>query len=148
MSFDPEIVVLYCQHCVAEPGRVNPAAAEGPGPAVRSTMIPCSSKVEISHLLTILEQGADGVEVVACPEDQCRFLVGSRMAQKRIDRARRLLDAIRMGAERVGFSRAEGLSAGDLLGLARARAEAVRPLGPNPMKEEMIRDRCGVEAHR
>ena len=143
MSFEPEIVVLYCQHCVADDANVTVGVQQTCGLTVRPTMIPCSSKVEISHLLRILEQGADGVELVACPQDKCRFLVGSLNAQKRVERAGGLLDEIRMGGERLGLSRGERLSAEELLALAQARAEAVKPLGPNPMKnnEEQKRRR-------
>ncbi|MHC4176526.1 MAG: hydrogenase iron-sulfur subunit [Planctomycetota bacterium] len=135
MSFDPEIVVLYCQHCVAGDASVTVASQQTRGLSVRPKMMPCSSKVEIPHLLKILEQGADGVELVACPQDRCRFLVGSLKAEKRVDRASGLLDEIRMGGQRLGLSRRTKLAAEDLIALARARAEAVKPLGPNPMKK-------------
>lgn len=135
MSFQPEIVVLYCQHCVAGDANVTIGAQQTRGLTVRPTMIPCSSKVEIPHVLKILEQGVDGVQLVACPQDKCRFLVGSLMAQKRIDYARGLLDEIRLGGQRLGLSRNEKLSAQGLLALAEARAQAVKPLGPNPMKK-------------
>jgi len=135
MSFDPEIVVLYCQHCVAQDADVTVASQQMRGLTVRPTLMPCSSKVEVPHLLRILEQGADGVELVACPEAKCRFLVGSRKAEKRVERARGLLEGIRMGGQRLGLSRKEKLSAEALLDLAEARAGAVKPLGPNPMKK-------------
>lgn len=135
MDFDPEIVVLYCQHSVAENANVTRDSQRASGFNVRPTMIPCSSKVEIPHLLRVLEEGADGLELVACPEEKCQFLVGSLMAEKRIERARRLLEEVGMGAERLGLSRAGGLSAEGLVGLAGARAEALKPLGPNPMKK-------------
>ena len=86
-------------------------------------------------MLKILELGADAVQVVGCPADACRFLVGSTMAEKRVERARGLLDEIGMGADRVGLSRSERLSAEGLIGLAEARATAVKPLGPNPMDQ-------------
>ena len=135
MSFDPEIVVLYCQHSVEGSAAVDVASQQMRGLTVRPSMLPCSSKVEIPHLLKILEQGADAVELVACPQDRCRFLVGSLKAENRVDRASGLLEKIGMGGERLGLSRRAKLSAQDLLALAKARAEAVKPLGPNPMKE-------------
>ena len=135
MSFEPEIVVLYCQHCVADDANVTIGAQQICGLTVRPTMIACSSKVEIPYLLKILEQGVDGVQLVACPQDKCRFLVGSLMAEKRIEYARGLLDEIRLGSQRLGLSRNEKLSAEELLALAEARAQAVKPLGPNPMKK-------------
>jgi F420-non-reducing hydrogenase iron-sulfur subunit len=134
MSFDPEIVLLYCQHCVARDADVAVAAEQMRGLTVRPTMMACSSKVEVPHLLRILEQGVDGVELVACPQPECRFLVGSLKAEQRVNRAKGLLEEIHLGGQRLGLSRVHALSAGALLDLAVARAAAVQPLGPNPMK--------------
>ncbi len=134
VDFEPEIVVLYCQQCVAEDADVAAAAKAVSGFRPRFEVMPCSSKVEASHVLKLIEQGADGVAVVGCPEKRCRFLVGSTMAEKRIEYARGLLDEIRMGAERLGMDRASQLSAARLVEIAEHRAAAARALGPNPMK--------------
>ncbi len=137
-AFDPEIVVLYCQQCVGKEARVDVAFQKAAGFSARAAVMACSSRVEVSHILKILEQGADAVEVVACPSEQCKFLVGSARAEKRIQYARHLLDEIHMGGDRVGISRRTGLSAEALLELAAGRADAARSLGPNPMKKGEI----------
>ncbi|MCF8099817.1 MAG: hydrogenase iron-sulfur subunit, partial [Desulfarculaceae bacterium] len=69
-----------------------------------------------------------------CPEKACQHLVRSNRAEKRIARGRGLLEQVGMGAERVGLDRGAGLSLDDLMEMAGQRAEAVRALGPNPMK--------------
>lgn len=134
-SFEPEVVVLYCQHCVGGGAEVAVESDRASGFSVRAAMMPCSSKVEIPYILKILEQGADAVEVVACPEKACRFLFGSPRTGKRIDYIRGLLDEVRIGGERVGICRGSGLSAEELVALAASRAEAVKELGGNPMKK-------------
>jgi F420-non-reducing hydrogenase iron-sulfur subunit len=134
-GFKPEVVVLYCQNCITDGGNVTGESNQASGFHVRSVMMPCSSKIEVPHILRILEQGADAVEVIACPESKCRFLVGSRRAEKRIEYIRRLLDEVHIGSERLGITRSSSLSANDLIGLASGRAEAVKRLGPNPMKK-------------
>jgi coenzyme F420-reducing hydrogenase delta subunit len=136
MSFIPEIVVLYCQHSVAGEREAIAAAHQTSGLSMRPMMMPCSSKVEVPHLLKILEQGADGVELVVCPEGACRFLVGNLKAQKRVRYAGALLDQVELGGQRLGLSHGISLSAEELVAFVRARAEAVMPLGPNPMKRE------------
>ncbi len=134
-GFAPEVVVLYCGNCVSPDANITAESSRTKGFTVRTKMLPCSSKVEVSYLLKILEQGADGVEIVACPEEKCQFLIGSLRAEKRIKYAGDLLDEIDMGAERLGISRGECLSAQEIMGLAANRARAVRSLGPNPMKK-------------
>ena len=135
MDFEPEIVVLYCQHCASGQADIATEVSGKSAFAVRCVMMPCSSKVEAHHILKILEEGADGVEVVGCPADKCMLLVGSSRAEKRVNYAAGLLDEIGMGGERVGMSRGQGLSARGLMALAKARADAVVALGPNPMKK-------------
>jgi len=134
-AFAPEVVVLYCQHCLNDGADVTTEANRASGFSVRPVMVPCSSKIEISYILRILEQGVDAIEVVACPEDKCRFLNGSKRTRKRVEYTRRLLDEINMGAERLGISHGPGLSAEKLIRFAAGRAEMARPLGPNPMKK-------------
>lgn len=133
-DFEPNVVVLYCQNCVAECVDAAALSKGVSGFKLRLVVMPCSSKVEASHVLKLLDEGADGVQVVGCPENQCRFLVGSTMAEKRIEYARGLLEEVRIGADRLGMERGDQLSATELTELAERRAAAVRPLGPNPMK--------------
>ena len=133
-EFAPEVVVLYCQHCLVENEETKKKLNIGSEFKPRFLMMPCSSKVEVSHVLKILSEGADAVQVVGCKKDHCRFLVGSSMADKRMEHARKLLDEILMGGARLGMDRGENLSSKELIGIAEERAEAVRPLGPNPMR--------------
>jgi coenzyme F420-reducing hydrogenase delta subunit len=98
-------------------------------------MMPCSSKIEVPYILRVLESGADAVEIVACPEKNCKFLVGSLRAERRVEYIRGLLEKIGYAPERVGINRILSQSPEKLLDIARSRADAVRPFGINPMKK-------------
>ena len=124
----PAIVVLYCQQAVPRAGGLAARAEKVEGFSLRTVMMPCSSKVQAYQLLQILDDGADGVEVVACPDAACRFLVGSRRAEKRVEYARGLLDDVGVGGDRLGITRKSGVGTDELLSLARARARAVQQL--------------------
>ncbi len=130
----PEIVLLYCRQAAEEWAGALSAFESVSGFAARPVLVPCGAKVEVHHLLRILESGADGVEVVTCPEGRCRSVAGNLAAARRVERARRLLDAAGLGADRLGISSMEGGLTEDLIERAAGRAAAVRPLGPNPMK--------------
>jgi F420-non-reducing hydrogenase iron-sulfur subunit len=134
-DYEPEVVVLYCQHGLCDEAKASAWSQETDGLSVRAIMMPCSSKIEVSYILRILESGTDAVEIVACPEKSCKFLVGSLRAERRIEYIRGLLEKIGYAPERVGISRKLSQSPEKLIELARARADAVRPFGKNPMKK-------------
>ncbi|MFC1527109.1 hydrogenase iron-sulfur subunit, partial [Candidatus Latescibacterota bacterium] len=87
---ETSIVVLYCQHSVGRDVDVASCAKSLSGVRVRLAVVPCSSKVQVSHLLSILDQEASGVEVIACPVGCCGLLIGSDRAVKRVNYARDL----------------------------------------------------------
>ncbi|MEE8470435.1 MAG: hydrogenase iron-sulfur subunit [Dehalococcoidia bacterium] len=132
--FEPEIVVIYCGRGLAKDEYLPEGTKTDSGFRVRYIMIPCSSKIETGNLVKLIEQGNDGVMIVACPENQCQFLVGSTRAENRIKHARSLLDEVGIGADRLGMVRGHNLSTDDFRAFAQERANAVRALGLNPMK--------------
>lgn len=118
------VVVLYCQRSIKPGAEKELVNLDPDGAVMRAVMMPCSSKVQVADMLKLLADGADGVEVVACPEGSCGFLVGSRRAEKRVTRAGDLLAMAGLKRERVGITRATGQSAADLAALAAARIAA------------------------
>ena len=128
---ETRIVVLYCQHSVGDDVDVTSCAKSIAGVRVRPAMMPCSSKVQVSHLLSILDKEADGVEVIVCPTGYCEHLIGSKRAVKRIDYARSLLDDIGVGPDRLGISHGAELPAEEFVKRVTARAEAVMNLEKN-----------------
>ena len=133
-NFQPEITLLYCRQSLSPQAKPVEGRRAGEGFTARLVVLPCSSKVQLPHLMRLLQAGGDGLQIVACPEKACQHLVGSNRAENRINYAQSLLEQVGMGAERLGLERGAGLSVQDLLDMAGRRAEAVRALGPNPMK--------------
>ena len=134
LGFRPEIVVLGCRRSVDEGLDPLTAPRSAAGLKLRLEILPCSSKFELSHLFKTLTEGADGVLVLACPESACLRLVGSTLANKRIERGRALLASAGLPPERLKLERGPSLGLAAIIALARALAEEVRPQGPNPIK--------------
>ena len=132
--FEPEIVVLYCQHSVGKNVDLTAAVKGVSGYRPRFVEMPCSSKIQVPHLFRILEQGADRIVVIACPEKECQFLVGSSRTGKRIEYARSLLDQAEIGADRLAIVRGKGMTAKEVLAIVGNGADTVCHLVPNPMK--------------
>jgi len=133
-GFVPEIVVLFCRQSVA--GEIDPITAPKAASdlKLRFASLTCSSKLELPHLFRVLEGGADGVMLVACPVDGCARMTGSAMSGRRVERGKKLLESAGVGSGRLLLERGTGLTLEELVRRARAFAETLRPLGPSPMK--------------
>ena len=69
--------------------------------AVELVRLPCTGKSETGLLLECLEKGHPGVLVLGCPADNCKFLIGSTRAGKRVQMTRRILKEAGLSEERV-----------------------------------------------
>jgi F420-non-reducing hydrogenase iron-sulfur subunit len=101
---------------------------------IRIIIVPCTGKVDVIHLLRAFEKGADGVYVVGCMEGDCHFNSGNFRARKRVDQARKILDAIGVGGERVRMCNLSSSEGPKFAEFAAEMEEKIRGLGPNPIK--------------
>ncbi len=99
--------------------------------------MPCTGKVDVQHILRAFEKGADGVYAVGCMEGDCHFNSGNFRARKRVEQARKLLNTVGVGGERVemfNLSSAEGPRFAEY---AREMDRRIRDIGPSPIKLAM-----------
>lgn len=61
---------------------------------VRIVRVPCAGKVDEIYVMRAFEEGADGVAVLACQTDACRYLRGNVRVQKRLRHVGELLNEI------------------------------------------------------
>ena len=126
MDNNLKIVLFYCQNCVSDDRYINVAAAKAIGFTVKPVLVPCSSKIQVHNIMKILDKEADAIEIVACPEDNCCFLVGSARTKKRVEYVHKLLDEIGVNPTCVGITQKAVLSSDELIELSEKRADAVR----------------------
>lgn len=102
--------------------------------SIKIIRVPCTGKVDILHILRAFEKGADGVYAVGCMEGDCHYNSGNLRARKRVEQARKILDTIGVGGERVNMY---NLSSGEGPRFAEYAVEMhkkILKLGPNPLK--------------
>ena len=63
--------------------------------------LPCSGKVNIPYLVKAFETGSDGVVIVTCKTDECRYLEGNMRAEKRAQAVEGLLEEIGIDSGRM-----------------------------------------------
>ncbi|MGE5123633.1 MAG: hydrogenase iron-sulfur subunit [Acidobacteriaceae bacterium] len=137
-TFEPEITAFYCVFC-------GYMAADTAGalhlqyPAnVKFIRLPCSGKTDIRYLLEAFEQGADGVYIVACPIGNCHHVRGNERGLARLNRAKKILDDIGIGGNRLDMFFMSGSQAHAYANAAEVMTERIRQLGPNPLKLALI----------
>ncbi len=133
-DFEPQVVAFTCHYCAY-------AAADLAGimrlqyPAnIKIVKLPCSGTIDVLHILRAFEQGADGILVAGCLEGGCHFAEGNLRAKKRVQRAKRILDKVGVGAGRLDMffmSSAEGPRFAEV---AREMVRRIKELGPSPVK--------------
>ncbi len=100
-SSEPAILCFACRWC-------SYAAADFAGVMrlqypdnVRIVLVPCSGRVDFRHIHKAFQNGADGVIVAGCLKEQCHYIDGNFKAERRINVAKKALDVLGIGGERL-----------------------------------------------
>jgi NADPH-dependent glutamate synthase beta subunit-like oxidoreductase/coenzyme F420-reducing hydrogenase delta subunit len=87
----------------------------------------CIGRLDVFQLIYPFELGVDGVAVDVCPDQECRFRDGSQWLIRHIEKAKKILDEIGIGADRLNI-----ISGGEDVSDFRNRLEA---MGINPLRK-------------
>ena len=70
--------------------------------------LPCSGKANLLYFLKAFETGADGLILITCSKNECRYLEGNLRSPKRAEGVNQILEEIGMGIERVTVFNTDG----------------------------------------
>jgi coenzyme F420-reducing hydrogenase delta subunit len=119
---DAVATVFVCANC-ARPGQ-KPDSGGRPRPVVpdfrwpvpvAEVLVSCTGRIQPEHILKAFENGARLVAAVACEDDNCHFLEGSKRCARRVDYLRGILDDIGLGGERLMLLHLPGTAAEDTI---------------------------------
>ena len=133
-GFEPRIVAFCCNWCSYAGADLAGISRIQYPPTVRIIRVMCSGMVDESYILRALESGADGVLVAGCHPGDCHYISGNLKAEKEVEKTRRLLDAIGLGADRL---RLEWISASEgekFARVIREFTEQLKRMGPSPLR--------------
>jgi coenzyme F420-reducing hydrogenase delta subunit len=94
-----KMYVFYCSSNLAQDQLADFSGLDGI--TVKTIGLPCSGKVDIPYLIKAFETGADGVVIVTCKQNECRYPEGNMRTQKRAEAVESLLEEIGMGKGRM-----------------------------------------------
>lgn len=133
-TFEPEITAFYCIYCGYMAADTAGALRIQYPANVKFVRLPCTGKTDIRYILEAFEQGADGVYIIACPIGNCHHVRGNERGLARVQRAKKILDEIGLGGERLDMFFMSGSQGNAFAMAAQTMTERIRALGPNPLK--------------
>jgi len=135
--WEPKIIAFCCNFCAYAAADLAGSKRMQYPHNVRIIHMPCTGKIEMEHILEAFEKGIDGILVAGCLEGGCHFLEGNLRARRRTDRIRQMLDEIGVGSERLRMVNLSSAMAPTFVERVGEIVEAVRALGPNPLRESV-----------
>ena len=98
---DPVVVAFACEGAAGYAAELAGQMGMKIPESVRVLKVPCSGRLDALHLMKAFEQGADGVVIFACPEDQCHYIDGSKKAEDRVKYLKKTLDVLGIGGDKL-----------------------------------------------
>lgn len=133
-SFVPRIVAFCCDKSgYVAADRAGRLGSSLPG-SLEIIRVPCAGRVDVIHVLQAIEQGADGVLVFACHEDNCHSLTGNRIVQARIDQVHRLMEDIGLERERLELRHVASTNGAKFAQIVERKFQELETLGPSPVR--------------
>ncbi|MDZ7641886.1 MAG: hydrogenase iron-sulfur subunit [Desulfurivibrio sp.] len=138
MAFTPNIQVFCCHYTSSQAlaESQQELAADGLPAGAAINRLACGGKLKVSTLLGAFEDGADGVCVVGCREDECHNLLGSQRAAHRVLAVKKALAELGVAEERLSFHHLPRGYHPEFVQAVQAVTDKVNKLGPSPFKGE------------
>ncbi|WP_438314196.1 hydrogenase iron-sulfur subunit [Candidatus Caldatribacterium sp. SIUC1] len=132
--WEPKIVAFLCHWCSYAGADLAGVSRIQYPPNIRVVRVPCSGSVDPLYILKALREGADGVLVSGCHPGDCHYLSGNYFARRKFLVLHELLALLGL-RDRVHFSWVSASEGQRFADVVKAVTEAVRSLGPNPLRE-------------
>ena len=97
----------------------------------------CIGRINQALILRAFEYGADGVILLECKDEDCRYGPGPEVGHSNVDRVRKLLHLLGIGQSRLVERSFLAHEKSELVQALWDFSEQVEAMGPNPAKPRM-----------
>ncbi len=100
---DPRIVAFLCEESGAMALKFIREKGLKLPDGVKFIEVPCSGRVDIEFLAEAIKEGADGVYIFGCFDDNCRYNWGNKRAKLRVERLKSMAKALGLNDNAIDF---------------------------------------------
>jgi coenzyme F420-reducing hydrogenase delta subunit len=100
----------------------------------------CIGRINQALILRAFEYGADGVILLECKDEDCRYGPGPEVGHSNVDRVRKLLHVLGIGQSRLVERSFGAHEKSELVKALWDFSDQIQLMGPNPAKPRQERD--------
>jgi coenzyme F420-reducing hydrogenase delta subunit len=109
-------------------------------PNLRLVRVMCIGRINQALILRAFEYGADGVILLECKDEDCRYGPGPEVGHVNVERVRKLLRLLGIGQKRLVERSFATHEKEELVRALWKFAEMIEAMGPNPAKPRQERE--------
>lgn len=132
-TYEPKVIALICTYCTYTAADMAGSMRLQYPPNVRVVKLLCTGKVDILYILEVFKAGADAVMVSGCEIGDCHFLEGNLRAKERVAHAKKLLEEVGLGGDRLEMFHIGASDAPKWAEAVEMMTRRALELGPNPL---------------
>lgn len=129
-SRKPKVIGFCCEKHGIESVNLATRSGRQYDASVRLVRVPCTGRVDGTHILKALEDGADAVFVLGCLEKNCYYDTGSIEGRKRVDYVKSMLSEVGVEPERVEMFNASSTMVWKFPEVVTRMVDVAKRLGP------------------
>ena len=134
-GFEPRIVAFVCKWCTYAGADLAGTSRMTYAPNVRTLMLPCTGRIDVSFVLRAFLDGADGVIVSGCHPGDCHYTAGNYRARRRWTLFRDLLDVMGFDLNRFDLAWISAAEGTKWVKTIQTFTDKIKAMGPyEPMR--------------
>jgi coenzyme F420-reducing hydrogenase delta subunit/ferredoxin len=129
-GFEPRIVAFVCKWCTYAGADLAGTSRMTYAPNVRTLMLPCTGRIDVSFVVRAFLQGSDGVIVSGCHPGDCHYTAGNYRARRRWILFRDLLDTLGVDLARFDLAWISAAEGAKWVKTIQTFTDKIKKLGP------------------
>ena len=136
VEFEPKIIGFLCNWCSYAGADLAGVSRIQYPPNIRIIRVMCSGRIDPVIILTMFENGADGVLVAGCHPGDCHYISGNLYEERKIKMLKMLLGLTGLDLERLRLEWVSAAEGQKFAQVVTEFTEQIRKLGPSPISGE------------